>query len=741
VAAVISNIVNSIGTGAHGLAANNSNGIEVNNPADNLFINGFLTPSLLNYSRTVDGGAITPTTVSSALQTVQGQVESNYGSLFTADGSYGANSETIGNGATYGANGTGSTGSVAVNGTIAITAKDAGGNAVSDGTIAPGGNYLFGNFNQNGVRDLSSVEQAVNAVLSLYAVDGAKNSMFTSDGGVTNSTAIPSLSGTPGWVTTSTNTKGDLIALGDYNSDGRFNGQDLYLLAIGASLTSANSSTGLNATASTFADAVRDPTDVLRKNAALNYINNYLNNPGAYNATAVEALWVRQTAAAVLTTTGVTTAAGVPRNSTALNTTDPVTGLEQFTYDPNGVNAFNPADVNRDGVIDFNDAILVDQYNGQSYSNLNQSLAANQQTPVSGIIEPLSLSVVQQVDGESSIGSADVAEINSALTGTGNTNWYGYTLNKSGPGTLTWARTGGTVTVYTGAALQISSGTLHVSSVVDPFTDSTASGTDTTKSVAITLTGGTLEYTGASTSGVQLERLASLNIASGSVVLDGASNHSNHSLLIVGGLTLSASGKLDLGNNDLDVQAGNLNTINNAVALGYNNGTWNNSTGITSTSAATSSTHLQALGIIQNNQSGSALFTGSQTFDGITPGAADILVKYTYYGDTNLSGTVDGSDYSRIDNGYLSHGTLTGWYNGDFNYDGVIDGSDYTLIDNAFNTQGASLAAAVAAPDAIATAQIAGSATAVPEPLSTTLIGVTSLMLLGRRRRRFVSDW
>jgi hypothetical protein len=189
------------------------------------------------------------------------------------------------------------------------------------------------------------------------------------------------------------------------------------------------------------------------------------------------------------------------------------------------------------------------------------------------------------------------------------------------------------------------------------------------------------------------------------------------------------------------VQAGNLNTINNAVALGYNNGTWNNSTGITSTSAATSSTHLQALGIIQNNQSGSALFTGSQTFDGITPGAADILVKYTYYGDTNLSGTVDGSDYSRIDNGYLSHGTLTGWYNGDFNYDGVIDGSDYTLIDNAFNTQGASLAAAVAAPDAIATAQIAGSATAVPEPLSTTLIGVTSLMLLGRRRRRFVSDW
>jgi hypothetical protein len=510
VAAFISNIFNSIGSGAHGLAANNSNGIEVNNPADNLFINGFLTPSLLNYSRTVDGGAVTPTTVSNALQTVQGQVESNYGSLFTADGSYGANSETIGNDATYGANGTGSTGSVAVNGAIAITAKDASGNAVSDGTLAPGGNYLFGNFNQNGVRDLSSVEQAVNALLSLYAVDGAKNSMFTSDGGVANSTVIPSLYGTPGWVTTSTNTKGDLIALGDYNSDGRFDGEDLYLLAVGAPLTSANSSTGLNATYSTFADVVRDPTDVIRKNAALNYINNYLNNPTTYNATTAEALWVRQTAAAVLTTSGVTTAGGVPRNATALNTTDPVTGLEQFTYDPNGVNAFNPADVNRDGVVDFNDAVLADQYNGQSYTNLTQSLAATQQSPVSGVTEPLSLVNVQQIDGESAIGAADLLAINSALTGSGNTNWYAYTLNKSGPGTITWARTGGTVTVYSGAALQISSGSVHVSSTVDPFTDSTATGTITSQSVAVTVTGGTLEYTGASTTGVQLDRLASL---------------------------------------------------------------------------------------------------------------------------------------------------------------------------------------------------------------------------------------
>jgi hypothetical protein len=72
----------------------------------------------------------------------------------------------------------------------------------------------------------------------------------------------------------------------------------------------------------------------------------------------------------------------------------------------------------------------------------------------------------------------------------------------------------------------------------------------------------------------------------------------------------------------------------------------------------------------------------------------DVLVKYTYYGDTDLNGGVDGSDYTRIDNGFLNH--LTGWSNGDLNYDGIINGSDYTLIDNAYNMQGAALAAQIA---------------------------------------------
>jgi hypothetical protein len=119
-----------------------------------------------------------------------------------------------------------------------------------------------------------------------------------------------------------------------------------------------------------------------------------------------------------------------------------------------------------------------------------------------------------------------------------------------------------------------------------------------------------------------------------------------------------------------------------------------------------------------------------------TVSGSDVLLKYTYYGDANLDGLVDGTDYSRIDNGVLFG--LSGWSNGDFNYDGVINGSDYTLIDNVYNTQGAQFSNELAGPSAIATAQIAGGSgtSAVPEPTTLGLLGIVAVSLLGRRGGR-----
>ena len=205
----------------------------------------------------------------------------------------------------------------------------------------------------------------------------------------------------------------------------------------------------------------------------------------------------------------------------------------------------------------------------------------------------------------------------------------------------------------------------------------------------------------------------------------------------------SSSGTLDLGRNDLDVTGQSLLSVDNLVKSAYSNGTWAGP-GITSTAAATDTTHLTALAVIANNNGGPNPLYGTggtlgSSFDGIQPGATDILVKYTYYGDTNLDGKIDGGDYSRIDAAYGT--SLTGWYNGDFNYDGIIDGSDYTLIDNAYNTQGATISTAISGLEAQVTAQIAQTS-AVPEPASLVMLALGGLCLLGRRKRKdFVKNF
>jgi probable HAF family extracellular repeat protein len=267
------------------------------------------------------------------------------------------------------------------------------------------------------------------------------------------------------------------------------------------------------------------------------------------------------------------------------------------------------------------------------------------------------------------------------------------------------------------------------------------------------------------TAGILVRVVPSINISSGTstVAIAPAVTPSSRQLLVTTpilstgipqyGSVSQWMGTLDLANNDMDIPNGNLATISSMVAQGFSAfaidlnvypeknvygyysgdpgafvGAYAGIGGIVSSSAALDTTHLTALGVIENvNAAGKSLYS---TFDGHSVTSTDVLVKYTYYGDANDDGMVDGSDYSRIDNGYLKH--LTGWGNGDFNYDGIVDGSDYTLIDNAFNTQGASLAST---PDAALTDQIAVSEpVSVPEPTTLGIITLCTLSWLSRRR-------
>jgi hypothetical protein len=201
-------------------------------------------------------------------------------------------------------------------------------------------------------------------------------------------------------------------------------------------------------------------------------------------------------------------------------------------------------------------------------------------------------------------------------------------------------------------------------------------------------------------------------------------------LIQVNTLTTDTGSQLDLGNNDMILHSGplisvgvQLSSVAAALKNGFNAGSgyWNGTNGIASSAAASDPTHLTTLGYMQS-QGGS--------FDGVSTTTSDVLVKYTYYGDANLDGSVDGADYQQIDAGFGLH--LTGWQNGDFNYDGVVDGSDYSLIDNTFNqltASGASSQSLLASPsDVVSPAN-------VPEPATLSLLGIGALSLLGRRRR------
>ncbi len=346
----------------------------------------------------------------------------------------------------------------------------------------------------------------------------------------------------------------------------------------------------------------------------------------------------------------------------------------------------------------------------------------------------------------------------------GNLTWNG-TLAVAAPSTgtggdLNFSATAGTVTIGSSAALTIAanstvnvgkflaSGTgqtiASVAGAIDPFTDSNSG-----QSVSATVSG-TLDYaarlgSGAGDTGIKPYQLKALTITTGGkVILDSASPtagplaNSDRSVLTLSSLT-NTGGIIDLGANDMIVHNGNAASILNQISQGYNGGNWTGAGGITSSAAA--ATTNTALGYEQNEAGGGGgVFYSS--FDGVAGlTTSDVLVKYTYFGDANLDGVVDGDDYTLIDNGF--NNSLTGWHNGDFNYDGVVNGDDYTLIDNAFNTQGPSLAAAPGfgelsrAAEMVAgnTSQIAGSSNAVPEPTALAMLGLAAGALLVRRRR------
>ncbi len=331
-----------------------------------------------------------------------------------------------------------------------------------------------------------------------------------------------------------------------------------------------------------------------------------------------------------------------------------------------------------------------------------------------------------------------------------------------GQGGMQFAGSSGTVVIASGAVGVGQSpgvldlGTSSLNSVYFNIGNGSAA-VDVSISAAITDRGGidkanagTLEFSGADTyTGPTTVSAGTLILASATALPANnaatistvasvvAADHGSNPVTVLVLSSLTNSGLLDLVNNSMIVHNGSLATLSGEIATAYSGGTWAGASGITSSAAAAAAGNT-ALGIELNSNGNAALVSG---FESVGVTSTDVLVKYTYFGDANLDGVVDGSDYTLIDNGF--NNGVAGWRNGDFNYDGVVNGDDYTLIDNAFNTQGASLELPLqsgglmeGAEELIAgdTAQIDQSA-AVPEPICGPALLASAALLVRRRGR------
>jgi hypothetical protein len=200
----------------------------------------------------------------------------------------------------------------------------------------------------------------------------------------------------------------------------------------------------------------------------------------------------------------------------------------------------------------------------------------------------------------------------------------------------------------------------------------------------------------------------------------------------LGSVATTGTGKFDLNDNSAVVTNMTLAQVRAAIASGYAGGAWNGP-GINSSTAAGQT--LYAVGFAPNSTLNKSSFKGVTSVN-----ASDILVKYTYYGDADLTGDVTLDDFTLFLNGYQNAGTT--WVQGDFDYSGVVTLDDLTLFLAGYQQQGAPLSQIESMIDAVPMtsaerAAMLAAVAAVPEPsAAATLLAGVGIASLRRRRRK-----
>jgi hypothetical protein len=212
-------------------------------------------------------------------------------------------------------------------------------------------------------------------------------------------------------------------------------------------------------------------------------------------------------------------------------------------------------------------------------------------------------------------------------------------------------------------------------------------------------------------------RQGSLTMTGGTVTI--ASNGGAAGASKVGSLSMSGSSKIDLKDNDLVAASTPVSAVRSLIISGYAGGTWTGNGIVTSGTPPLGAS--AGLGYAQGNDPAIAL----TDLSGQSFGASDSLVKYTYLGDGDLDGDVDGVDVGLWSGNFTGAGGSTTklWTEGDWDYDGDVDGVDVGMWSGNFTGSGGGVLS-----------QPATGAAAVPEPNSLLVLSLAAMPLIRRRR-------
>ena len=200
-----------------------------------------------------------------------------------------------------------------------------------------------------------------------------------------------------------------------------------------------------------------------------------------------------------------------------------------------------------------------------------------------------------------------------------------------------------------------------------------------TASDAVLISGKSVNLGGSAT-------VASLTLTGGAT-LSVAANGDR--VLRTSNLMIAGTSKLNLNDNDLILDYSGATPMSDVVSK-IVQGRGASPTGIYSPQANASG-GLTALAVAEARDVLGIAGSENASFSGQSVDATCVLVKYTYGGDANLSGSVDVDDYGQIDFNSSIGGVIPGFFNGDFDFSGTQDVDDYGIIDFVVNIQGSPL--------------------------------------------------